>query len=84
MTITVILIKSFTFAALKAHVVKLVDTSDLGSDAAEVWGFESLRGHITLKVMVISKMFKLLFTVFTFIFIINQYMATVTREKLVY
>jgi hypothetical protein len=30
--------KTFTFAAPKAHVVKLVDTSDLGSDAARCGG----------------------------------------------
>jgi hypothetical protein len=30
--------KSITFAAPKAHVVKLVDTSDLGSDAARCGG----------------------------------------------
>ena len=29
---------SITFAAPKAHVVKLVDTSDLGSDAARCGG----------------------------------------------
>ena len=30
--------KSITFAALKAHVVKLADTSDLGSDAVRYGG----------------------------------------------
>ena len=41
-------IKSITFAALKAHVVKLADTSDLGSDAARCGGSSPSMGTQTI------------------------------------
>lgn len=63
--------KSITFAALKAHVVKLADTSDLGSDAVRYGGSSPSMGTYinyrhtyyrnTRKVLIPSVIFLLLF-----------------------
>ena len=56
----IVSIKSITFAALKAHVVKLADTSDLGSDAARYGGSSPSMGTDNVRFKVISLVRKII------------------------